>query len=162
VTDPRVLGPDLLPTPFTAGEIREGCPEGRLTRTRVQSGDAAPHERFSRFVDCDDAGAVMERGPVAPDGGPAGEPQRARMTWRDLQAHAAFPKDRTTLTREVVETPLGRLECLRYTVLDGADTDTFWFDTGRPGMPVRMTTERDGHVVESSTMIADERPDTAP
>jgi hypothetical protein len=29
-------------------------------------------------------------------------------------------------------------------------------------MPVRIVTERDGHVVESSTMIADERPDTSP
>jgi hypothetical protein len=162
VTDPHVLGPDLLPTPFTADEIREGCPEGRLTRTRVQSGDEAPHERFSRFVDCDDTGAVMERGLVTADGSPVGEPLRARMTWRDLQAHAAFPSERTTVAHEVIETPLGQLECLRYTVLAGADIDTFWFDTGRPGMPVQVTTERDGHIVESSTMIADERPDPSP
>lgn len=161
MTDPHVLGPDLLPTPFTADEIRAGCPEGRLTRTRVESGDEAPYERFNRFVDCDDEGATLERGQVAADGSQA-ETQRGRMTWRDLQAHAAFASTRTTVAREIIETPLGQLECLRYTVLAGADTDTFWFDTGRPGMPVRVTTERDGHVVESSTMIADERPDPSP
>ncbi len=161
MTDPHVLGPDLLPTPFTADEIREGCPEGRLTRTRVQSGDEASYERFSRFVDCDDEGAVMERGPVTDDG-QLGESQRARMTWHQLQAHAGFPRARTTASREVIETPLGRLDCLCYAVRSDGETDTFWFDTDRPGMPVRIVTERDGLVVESSTMIADERPDTSP
>lgn len=155
MTDPHVLGPDVLPTPFTADEIRGGCPTGRLTRMRVESPDAAPYERFSRFVDCDDEGATMERGPAA-DGEPAGESQHARTTWLDLQAHAAFPRSQTTVASDVIETPLGRLDCLRYTVLGGSDTVMFWFDTSRPGMPVRVVTERDGHPVETSTMIADE------
>jgi hypothetical protein len=156
VSDPHVLGPDLLPTPFTADEIREGCPSGRLTRTRVETADEAPYERFSRFVDCDDQGATMERGPVAAGGG-LGEAQSARMTWLDLQGHAAFPRAQATVASDAIDTPLGRLECLRYTVLGGEDTVSFWFDTSRPGMPVRVVTERDGLAVETSTMIADER-----
>jgi hypothetical protein len=162
VSDPHVLGPDLLPTPFTADEIREGCPAGRLIRIRVESEGEAPSERFSRFVDCDDGGATMQRGLVGADGQPVGEARGGRTSWHELQAHAAFPRSRATQDTDVIETPLGRLECLRYTVLDGADTDTFWFDTGRPGMPVRVTTRRDGRVVESSTMIADERVDPSP
>ncbi len=98
----------------------------------------------------------MQRGPVTADGG-LGEPQSARMTWLDLQAHAAFPRAQATVASDVIETPLGRLDCLHYTVEGGSDTVSFWFDTSRPGMPVRVVTERDGHTVESSTMIADER-----
>ena len=162
MSDPHVLGPDLLPTPFTAEEIREGCPAGRLTRVRVEPADGPPYERVNRFVDCDEEGATIERSSFGADGEPTGAPQLARTTWAGFQSHAAFPRARTTVADDVIETPLGRLDCLRYTVLDGSDTDTFWFATSLPGMPVRMVSETEGRLVESSTMIADERSATSP
>jgi hypothetical protein len=159
VSDPHVLGPDLLPTPFTADEIRDGCPAGRQTRVRVETTGEAPYERVSRFVDCDETGATIERSSVTADGRPLEQPQPARTSWADFQAHAGFPRERTTVARDVIETPLGRLECLRYAVQQGPATETFWFDTSRPGMPVRVVEERDGRVVDAWTMISDERPD---
>jgi hypothetical protein len=162
VTDPHVVGPDLLPTPFTADEIRAGCPVGRQTRVLVEPMDESPYERVNRFVDCDEVGATVERTAVTAEGRQIGEPQLARTSWADFQAHAAFPRERTTVTGDVIETPLGSLDCLRYTVRDGAETDTFWFAIARAGMPVRVVTEREGRVVESSTMIADELIDGSP
>jgi len=162
VTDPHVLGPDLTPTPFTADEIRRGCPPGRLIRLRVETSDGSSYERTNRFVDCDDEGATVERCMFAADGSPVGAPERGRTTWAAFQLHAAFPLALTTVAPEVIESPMGLLECLRFRVLDGADTDTFWFAMSKPGMPVRVVTERDGRLVESMTMIADEHPDESP
>ena len=162
MTDPHILGPDLLPTPFTADEIRKGCPAGRLTRVRVESTDGSPYERVNRFVDCDEEGATIERSSVGADGELIGATQLARTTWAGFQSHAAFSRAQTTVADDVIETPLGRLDCLRYTVLDGSVTDTFWFATSLPGMPVRMVTENDGRLVETSTMIADELHSTSP
>ena len=68
------------------------------------------------------------------------------MTWRDLQSHASFPTDATTIEPERIETPMGELDCLRYTVRDGATEKVFWFATDLPGMPVRSVTRSDGHV----------------
>ena len=42
--DPHVLSPDLLPTPFSADEIRDGCPAGRTCRTLVEPADAKPSD----------------------------------------------------------------------------------------------------------------------
>jgi hypothetical protein len=162
VTDPHVLGPDLTPTPFTAGEIRQGCPPGRLIRLRIDTADGPSYERTNRFVDCDDEGATIERRVFGADGSPIGAPETGRTTWAAFQLHAAFPLARTTVEPDVIESPMGRLECLRFTVLDGADTDIFWFAMSKPGMPVRVVTERDGRLVESMTMIADEHPDESP
>ena len=41
-----------------------------------------------------------------------------RVTWRELQGHAAFPVERTTVTEETIDLPIGRVECLRYDTRD--------------------------------------------
>ena len=95
--DPHVLEPGQAPTPFTADEIRQGCPAGRTIRLRVEAVGQTPFHRVSRFVECDEAGATMERARLSLDGVPLGEPEVDRVTWRDLQAHASFPANDTTI-----------------------------------------------------------------
>ncbi|MGV8965821.1 MAG: hypothetical protein ACOH2F_06035 [Cellulomonas sp.] len=133
-----------LPTPFTADEIRSGCPDGRTVRTRDEEGTVA----VSRYVDGDVDGATLESWTEAPDGTPPSEHARTRVTWHQLQQHAAFPTDGTIVREEAIMTPLGELECARYDVGDL----TFWFDLHRPGMPVRY-----GRAGSMTTMIADRR-----
>jgi hypothetical protein len=48
--DPHILGPGLLPTPFTADEIRAGCPDGRFIRLLVEVDVQEPFIRTNRFV----------------------------------------------------------------------------------------------------------------
>ncbi|MFC4138670.1 MULTISPECIES: hypothetical protein [unclassified Microbacterium] len=138
--DPHLLGPGLLPTPFSADQIAASSRAGKQIRMRVEQPDGTTFERFSRFRDGDDEGATLEQWRAdAPD-----QVSSRRVTWRELQAHAAFPVDSTVASVETVDLPLGRLECLRY---DTAAADeppaTFWFSPGHPGMPVRYEVRTD-------------------
>jgi hypothetical protein len=77
------------------------------------------------------------------------------VTWVDLQRHASFPASVTEITTEHIETPLGRLECLRYRVDRSPEVETFWFDIERPGLPVKYTTEIGGRVVSTTIVVSD-------
>jgi hypothetical protein len=151
--DPHILGPGLLPTPFTADEIRAGCPDGRLIRLLVEVDGQEPFHRTNRFVGGDAEGSTIESQRLTLDGRPLGELDAARTTWLQLQAHASFPAATTTRAAETVETPLGTNECLRYTRTDGTAVSTFWFARSAPGMPIRYQAEESGRVVSRVTMI---------
>lgn len=155
-TDPHVRAPDQAPTPFTADEIRRGCPVGRTLRLLIEPTGAPPVHRLNRFVRCDERGGTIERCGVGADGEPDGSPEVDEVTWHDLQEHASFPLDQTTIEAETIETPLGAEECKRYTVTDGVTRQVFWFAVRRPGMPIRYQTEESGRVVLTVSVVADE------
>ena len=155
--DPHVLGPGLLPTPFTADEIRAGTASGRTIRLLVEEPEGERYERVSHLTECDDEGATLERWRIAADGGIDGEVARARVTWLELQEHAAFPADRTSVSSETLELPIGRVECLRYDtrVDESADAAAarFWFSPVHQGMPVRYEVSTPAGV-QRTTMVA--------
>jgi hypothetical protein len=130
MSDPHVMGEGQAPTPFTAAEIRAGCPDGHTLRVRTTSAGGSS-EVTHRFDDGDGDGVTItySAGAVA---------ESARVSWHDLQAHASFPAGSTTITTESIDTELGILECLRYDVQRDA-VATFWFAPAHPGMPVRYT-----------------------
>jgi len=152
-TDPHVLEPGTAPTPFTADEIRDNCGPGKTIQLRIEVAEEEPTFRQNRFLDLDDVGATLERTPLDADGAPTGEPEVDRVTWLDLQAHASFPTDVTTIEPERIETPMGELDCLRYTVRDGTTENVFWFATAIPGMPVRTVVRTDGNDVMTVEMV---------
>ena len=154
ISDPHVLEPGHAPTPFTADEIRSGCPSGRTIRLRVDVEGETPIQRVSRYVDCDETGATMERFGLSLDGAPLGESEANRVTWLELQAHASFPAEITTIEPDRIETALGELDCLRYTVHDGATDNVFWFAKDVPGMPIRYLTREDGRVMSTVSVVA--------
>lgn len=157
-SDPHILGPGLLPTPFTADEIRSGCPDGRLIRLRIEADGQLVAFRTNRFSAGDAEGATLESQRFAPDGTGIGPREADRVTWRQLQAHASFPADSTTRIGETIETPLGTKECLRYTRVNGDEVSTFWFATSAPGMPIRFESEKGGRVTSRVTMIENSMP----
>ncbi|GAA1603529.1 hypothetical protein GCM10009789_66940 [Kribbella sancticallisti] len=156
--DPHVLSPGHAPTPFTADEIRAGCPAGRAIRLQVEVVGETPFHRVSRFVETDEAGATMERYRLSLDGSLLGEPEVSHVTWRELQAHASFPADATTIEPERIETALGELDCLRYTVHDGATDEVFWFAKDLPGMPIQILTRTDGQVAATVSVVSQTLP----
>jgi hypothetical protein len=143
--DPHVVLPGHAPTPFTADEIRRGCPAGRRVTARTEAAGEPDRVDLTVFVETDEHGALLES-----------NGRRHRVTWRELQTHASFPSEVTTIHEDVVEGPLGRMECLSYRVVADDTVSTFWFEKARPGMPVLFTTETDGALVSTTMVIADE------
>jgi len=145
VPDPHVLGPGLLPTPFTADEIRAATGAGKTIRLLVEQPDGERFLRVNRFVAVDAEGATLEQWRVDAAGGVDGEVLSGQVTWHELQEHAAFPAELTTRSTATLEIALGdaaatSLDCLRYEVRDVDDGDQvtrFWFALAYPGMPVR-------------------------
>jgi hypothetical protein len=153
MTDPHELGEGLLPTPFTADEIRQGCPAGRTIRLRVEPASGTPYVRVNRFVECDAEGATIESWVVGDDGEQVGL-AADRSSWLDLQRHAAFPVVGTTVTDEPLELRFGLFACRVYTRAGGA---RFLFATDLPGMPVRYEIPDGEGGVAVTEMVADER-----
>lgn len=152
-TDAHILGPGLLPTPFTAAEIRAATGAGITIRLFVESPDGSRHERFNRFEQTDADGATLRAWFADnPD-----DVVTSRTTWADLQQHAAFPADHTTVTTEAIDIPLGHLVCTRYDTSDGPDApmETYWFSPDHPGMPVRYEVPLDGGMLRTTVMSVD-------
>ncbi|TCC30407.1 hypothetical protein [Kribbella sindirgiensis] len=151
--DSHVLEAGHAPTPFTAAEIRDATRVGKSITRRVESAGAEPFLLISTYVECDDAGATLERSRRSLDGAPLGEPQVLKATWLDLQRHASFAAADTTIEPVRIETAIGPLDCLRYTVRDGGTDEIFWFATSLPGMPIQQLTRTDGQIVESVLVV---------
>jgi hypothetical protein len=138
-TDPHRLREDHAPTPFSAAEIRVGCPTGRTLRLLVEPEDGEPLVRVIRFIDTDSEGASQESGRFTTSGAPLGDPERHRATWLDLQSHASFPAAATTIVDETER--------------------VFWFARALPGMPVRFEERVSGSVRHRTTLLDDVTPD---
>ena len=158
--DPHRLRPDHHPTPFSAAEIRVGCPPGRTVRALVIEPGQDPHVRVTRFVSGDAEGAEQEIWTETPDGARLTEPQRRRSTWLGYQEHASMPAATTVIDEEEIDIPAGRFECLRYTTRDEDGVSTFWFARSAPGLPLKFESRtEDGELAYSSTAIENLMPD---
>lgn len=155
------------PTPYSAAEIRRGCPSGRKIVYRMErhrgAGGATLEEpvvvlQTFLFRDGDEEGVDFVQSHRAPDG-PDGPEQSIRATWKQLQSHAAYPAARTTIESASVEVPAGTFDCWLYTVRAGDDpaagVQKVWFAKDRPGPPVRRVQEKDGQLVFSMEMTED-------
>ena len=151
--DAHRLHPDHHPTPFTAAEIRAGSPLGRAVRQRVEEKGKPATTRVQQYVAVDEDSGTRLVFNLAADGA-RGDVRRSRSTWLELQGHASMPIAKTTIDEVTIETPMGPLECLRYTAVDGDEVETFWFARAIPGMPVRTERRVGGEVVERVTMLS--------
>lgn len=105
MSDPHVLGPGTAPTPFTAHEIRAGCPDERTITLLVEPAGGPAWQRVNRFVAPDADGATLQRWRIGPDGERVGEIEEARTTWLQLQGHASFPESLVTIHPETLVLP---------------------------------------------------------
>jgi hypothetical protein len=152
------LQPDHLPTPFSAAQIREGCPAGRSIRIREEIPGQASTFRRIRFWTVDEETAVQEFQATDQDGRPMGEATLRDSTWLDLQRHASQPAEATTLEEVTLALPFGDVDCWLYTVRAPAGEMLFWFAKDLPGMPVQVEEWIDGSLAGRSVMIANDQP----
>ena len=151
--DPHQLREGDLPTPFTANEIRAANPVGSTIRMRIERAGADPVINVSRYLSADESGAVRESWDETPTGERIGEPEQSRETWLDLQEHASFPAAETRVDDDVIELPIGRLVCRRYTQTTSDSVRTFWFALDLPGQPVRWEIRAGSQLVMAVTVV---------
>lgn len=147
------MAPDRAPTPFSAAEIAEGCQPGRVSVYRITEQDAPSIDLQWEFTVADDAHAEYQTGPVGDSGTPLMPPATARVLWTELQAHASYPEDQTSIEVETIEIPAGTFRCWKYTVDDGRIVSTAWFALDLPGPPARKIDTVDGVEVSSMTLL---------
>lgn len=152
------LRPDHLPTPFSAAQIRDGCPAGRTILIREEEPGQGPSFRRIVFTDVDAEVSVQELQATDAIGVPLGEPSPGRATWLDLQRHASQPSDATTVQELSLALPLGEFDCWLYTVRMPNGELRFWFAKELPGMPVQVEQWVDGLLTGRSLMVANETP----
>lgn len=153
--DANRLQPDHLPTPFSAADIRAGCPVGRTIRLRSEAPGGEPTFRRIRFVTVDADGAVQEFQSIDAGGRPIGEPTLRRSSWLELQYHASQPASATVIDEVDLALPSGIEACWRYTVSTGEERTTFWFAKGRAGLPVQVEARVGGELVSRSVVLGD-------
>ncbi|MEM7167292.1 MAG: hypothetical protein AAF581_17660 [Planctomycetota bacterium] len=141
--DSNRMSPEMAPTPYSAAELRAGCPDGRVVRLQgTAPGSKTPTTDF-HFTDGDAEGVTV-----------SGE----RTTWEELQSHASFPEESVTITTDSRMIPDGEYECWLYTVrtTDGDDNRIerrMWFARALPGPPIDMEIDINDQPFFSMTMI---------
>lgn len=156
MTDPRVLQAGHAPTPFTADEIRAAAPSGYSVETVTEiNGDVIGRQR-TVFTDATPEGVLMVSAALDESGAMTDDRRQLQVTWSDLQAHASFPADVTTVSDETIVSPLGTVACLRYDVAGPDHTNVFWFSPAHPGMPIKFAS--DAINGPTTTVVAIQRP----
>jgi hypothetical protein len=150
------LRPDHLPTPFSAAQIRDGCPAGRTILIREEVAGEAPTFRRIVFTEVDAETSVQVLQATDADGNPLGETSPGRSTWLDLQRHASQPADATIMDEVRLSLPFSDFDCWLYTVQAPDAKIQFWFAKALPGMPVQVEQWVDGALVGRTVMIANE------
>jgi len=145
------------PTPFSAEEIRSGCPKGRKIVFQVEMFGKPLLFRTTEFVSADEEGTVMETVTAGADGKQLGKRQMVIAKWKELQAHASFPGDRTEIRTEKHTTPAGTFDCWLYTVKETKKGKTnvkrLWFAFSLPGPPVCYEETADGQLTYRLIML---------
>jgi hypothetical protein len=153
--DANRMQPDHLPTPFSAADIRAGCPAGRTIRLQSEEGGNVTFRRI-RFVKVDADTAIQEFQATDAEGRSIGEPTLRRSGWLDLQSHASQPASATIIDEVDLALPLGTEACWRYMVGTRDEGVTLWFAKSRAGMPVQVEERVGGELVSRSVMIGDD------
>lgn len=152
MSDPHIVRPGTLATPFSAAEIRDASADGMTLLIRTDAGGDSSYRRTT-FVACDPEGALRSFAPTDAAGVALAEPEHVYSTWAELQGHAVFEAERAARSLETRATPLGTLECWRYEVREDDGAASFWFALAYPGMPVMFETRDATGEVTSRTEV---------
>ena len=148
---------EVLPTPFTAEQIRVGCQAGTQVIYRIKMTGQPPIQQFMLFSDGDEVNATIESWAESANGEALGPRGTSVTPWTELRDHALLAAG-STRVHEVFATEQGELEGWHYTehVDDarGKGTKELWFDQRFPGPPALLVETIDGVETMRMEMIA--------
>jgi hypothetical protein len=149
---------EAAPYPFTASEIRGGCPLGRVIDYRIEKiGAPARVERWA-FEPVGEDSVTITTTSLDAQGNPTGVPETQTSKWTELHEHAHFPRAATTISEDTLTVPAGTFAVLRYVVKKEDDVKTVWFAKSLPGPPVKVEATHSGQTVMTMTMQANRMP----
>jgi len=143
---------EVLPTPFTADQIRTAMPVGRVIDWAETQGDTTTLKRWTVTAADGDTATVRFEGIGANGVLQKGEAADKTFTFEELRSHASFPSALATRAAVEITGPVGAGAGWRYVVrsppgVEPATVTTFTFATSLPGAPVRMETRAGDTVV---------------
>ena len=148
--------------PLPPGALRASITDGTSITMRIQEAGKPAQLEVTHFILPDETGCLLSVRRMSLIDGQVISTDRVRVAWVDLEKHAHFPREATTIAATALTTRMGELETLQYEVrgtVDGKATITrMWFAPSLPGPPVRFEREVDGEVVMTSTMEQTSRP----
>lgn len=148
---------DHAPTPFSAAEIKAGCPRDRTMVFQIEMFGKSMLFRTTRFMSHFDDRTVLENITKTADGKKVGKTQIVTANWTDLQAHASFPAINTKITNVKHTVPAGTFDCYLYTITDTAagksSEKQLYFAKSLPGPPITYIEKADGKITYRMVMI---------
>jgi hypothetical protein len=151
----------LLPTPYTAEQIRDANPPGTRLRFLLTTPDQPGMLQTFHWIGGDETMSVLESTVAPADGSAPGTTQVSESSWTELRDHAAFPAVATVRGDGPCHVGAGSFDCLTYAVTDTAVAppvvNHFYFAKDRPGPPVLLYAEQDGREVFRMELIEDSR-----
>jgi hypothetical protein len=141
----RTLEEGFAPTPFTAAQIREGCPSGTRVLYHVEHPVKPPQRVLFSFDKADDKEVDLVITDLDLKNKVTSVPNSMRTTWEEIQARSSTPIENTVITQEQVTVPAGTFDCMLYTVTKPSEKgnviDKFWFAYKLPGPFVKRSTQ---------------------
>lgn len=143
---------EKAPAPFTADQLRTGCPVGRRIVYKIEEEGKPVVRRTMEFIGNDANGAEI-KGTTTDASGKEIESGASKATWTELRSHGEFDKNRLEIKHRTVSVPFGTLETTVYKV-DAADgtVTTYYFADTLPGPPVLIYVDKDGKRIRTQTM----------
>jgi hypothetical protein len=149
---------EMLPTPYTAEQIRDAMPVGTTLKFVTEEAGKPAVTSLWTVVAADAETGTFRFQELAPDGTPAGVAEESTFPWADLRDHALFPAAGGRRVDSEHETPAGRFRTLYYEVTTQAEGQTtvsrYHFAVDHPGPPVWMQVEQSGEVALTMTLVA--------
>lgn len=155
--DANRMRADHAPTPFSAGQLRAGCPDGSWIRFKVETPDAPAAFLVFRFLNGGPKEVTVASTLFDADDKMIGEPSAKRQQWTDLQTHASFPAAQSRIDPASFDTYRGRLDGWLYTVRETRDgralLTRYAFARDLPGPPVLLEEYTAGKLTRRMTMV---------
>ncbi|MBN2383511.1 hypothetical protein JXQ70_11565 [bacterium] len=151
------MQPDQLPTPFSAEQIRDFCKNGRKIMMLIEVPGKAPMLQVTDFANSTDEIASLTSYNMDLKGTLIGEKQTSQKSWKDLQAHAAFPAVLATVRSDMMQLSIGKYDCWFYTMTEEKDgkkeINSLWFAKDLPGPPILYRKKIDGTIALTMSMV---------
>jgi hypothetical protein len=143
---------EMLPTPYSAEEIRDAYRQGLAIWSERRVGDEVERTR-TLVVDSEPERVRLALARFDHAGVEIGDRRELDASWDELRDHARFAAAMARRERAHRDTALGALEGWLYRVTDGVESRELFFADAYPGPPVTFVKMRAGRVVERVEIV---------